>query len=231
MAIHLFGDPLEVYLYNTTDGTLINHWPAQQMGLLQGGRLWIENDGAVRVLDITRDTVTAPISGSQPDFSADGRTLAIFTGGQIELIDIQQGRRLQTIEGRYDEISGIHFAPDGKTLGALTLVSSCAGCVEVESTLAFWHTSDGSRIFDIEGADLPFLLSFSPGGESILLAQPDGVQVFSTEDGTQLHALTGFSSGIAGIAFAPDGKEFAIGKGLPFFTAEIWRIADGLMER
>jgi WD40 repeat protein len=227
VAIILYDDPHQVYLYDLVSGELVNQWPGQRMGFLSGGQLWIENEGVIRVIDIARDRVLTPFSGSQATFSLDGNTLALFANNQIKLFEIQRGRRLATMEGSYAEVELTGFSQDGETLVGLTMVEACPGCIEFESSLTFWRVSDGGRIFELEGMERPVMLAFRPGSESVAVAQPDGVEVYQTTDGASIGSISDFAYSVAGVAFSPDGQTLAIGSGQPAFNVDLLQIADG----
>jgi WD40 repeat protein len=227
VAVVLYDDPHQVYVYDLISGELVNQWPGQRAGFLEGGQLWIENEGVIRVINLARDQVQSPFSGSHATFSEDGTALALFANNQVKVFDVQRGRRLSTPDGSYAEVEILGFSPDGETLAALTMVETCPDCIDFESSLTFWHVSDGARIFELEGSERPALVAFRPGTESVAVARPDGVDIYQTTDGTPLGTLSGYSYSVSGVAFSPDGQTLAIGKGQPFFSVTLRQIANG----
>ncbi len=101
-------------------------------------------DGGLRVHDLATGRVRTLAAPGGPDahegvgsFSPDGRTLATFgDNGIVNLWDVRQGVKIETLEGHSGEGSGQVFSPDGRTL------YTAAG----DSTVMIWDVAGDRRL-------------------------------------------------------------------------------------
>lgn len=161
-------------------------------------------------------------------FSPDGRTLAAggFRSG-IQLWDVTTGELVRSLEGGFDLIRGVLFAPDGQSLVAYEL-----------DFVRQWEVASGRSVFadalrSSEG------LSISPDGHwmAVMLNSPPQVQL-RTLDGTVVSSVDVGEQGtvnnvLRGLAFHPNGEILAtVGtyqntSGGNFSEIRLWRVQNG----
>jgi dipeptidyl aminopeptidase/acylaminoacyl peptidase len=146
-----FYDDDFVYIYNTVDGQLLRQWEGQRAIFSPGGMLAIENNGAVRVMNIDKKIALKAFNGKSVAFSADGQSLALLDRDLIRLYRVADGSLLQVMEGSFKTITKMQFAPDGQTLAVVGEVPMCPNCL-TEPQAALWRISDGTRV-DLEIQD------------------------------------------------------------------------------
>jgi WD40 repeat protein len=134
-------------------------------------------------------------------FSPDGKYL---TSGNMDgvttLWDANTGKRIRqfTAQG-LDEINGLTFSPDGKTLLA---GGTSLGIIETFAPI--WDVESGREILRIPLPAPVFTVSFSPDSKYILTGGggSEGIsQLWNAQTGTKLREFTGNVA-----KFSPDGK-------------------------
>jgi WD40 repeat protein len=215
----------QIYLYSTVDGTLLQQWDGQRAVFSPAGQLAVENGGAVRVMDLENDRVQQAFNGENAAFSADGQLLALFAGGAVKLYQVADGALSQTLEGRFEEVDHLRFAPGGQSLATATMIPMCPDCIVTGGPPAIWRVSDGALIeTDLEYS--PWL-TYNPEGDQLVVASSDRIHFLSPADGAAVDQLDQYSTAVDGVAFSPDGQLLASGSGNPNLTARLWRVADG----
>jgi WD40 repeat protein len=171
-------------------------------------------------------------------FSPDGKIIASACGRDYYLWEAATGTVLRRIESdRYDRIesdrydrSPIAFSPDGKVLASL------------DDPLCLWEVSSGRNLLRLKDTESKWYtaLAFSPDGR--LLASGNwnhvekngqlmtsdvepAVDLWEVGTGRKLHRLQGFSAGIEGLSFAPDGKMLATAS--RDHTLRLWDVETG----
>ena len=136
-------------------------------------------------------------------YSPDGKTVASSgnSGNTIHLWNIENGKRLRTLEGHTDMVNALTFSPDGKTL-----VSGSD-----DDTLRVWNAGTGRLRRTLAGHrnDVKAVV-FSRDGKMLASGSKDAsVRLWDAETGRFLPTLRGHVWEIEAVAFSPDGKTVA----------------------
>lgn len=192
-----------------------------------GDRLYsASHDTWVRVWDMSGKEVDAfqPIGADFPSevlgigISPDGKQLAsIPFDGPVKIWDLATHQLVETLGGGggFDTSDPV-FSSDGKYLAA-----------DLASGLYLWDLSDGKSMWDAPINSMA--VAFSPDGKTlayvdiganndIVLASPDGAQIYRTLSGYPLLKWE--------LVFSPDGKLLASNDGQEL---RIWRVEDGAL--
>jgi WD40 repeat protein len=116
--------------------------------------------------------------------------------------------------------TGLTFAPDGRTIVALS-----------DDGLFLWDFADGQQLPTLEyRADA---LVFSPDGQWLTIGSA-GIEIRRAANGPVLRSLGRADEGVTIFAVSPDGRYFAAGGGMPQsvdsgrkYPVRLWRVADG----
>jgi WD40 repeat protein len=220
------------HLYETRGGTEMNQWDSHTAGFAPDGRLWLEDDEAVRLVDINRDLVTAPFSGLHPSFSTDGSLMALFANQQISIYDTHKGQRVAMLQGSYTQIDKVLFSPDGQTVAGVVYALRCPTCTEVEGLnqlLVLWRVADGSIISKMEHPSS--CTAYSPESSSLAAAQMESVQFVRAADGSIESRIDGFTAPVEGMALAPGGKNLAAAHATEPYTLRLRDLDAGRVAR
>jgi WD40 repeat protein len=226
-VIALERDKKIIYLYSSDDGSLQNQWPGERAGFLPSGQLWVENAGAVRVMNLQKDLVIAPFNGSEASFSADGSRLALFAQGRIILYEVSTGRVVSTLEGDFSNVEVIQLSNDGTTVAASTSAPMCSGCIHEANPLAVWSAVDGRLIPGMDAIGLANLFSFSPDGQTLTVARAERLEFWRIGESSPVAVIDGFYAGIAGMAVSPDQRTLAVVNDSDPYTIRFWDLVDG----
>jgi WD40 repeat protein len=232
LAVAVVYGENRVHLYETRGGTEVNKWNVRNAGFTPGGQLWLEDNATVRLAYIDRDLVTAPFSGVQPSFSADGTLMALFANGQISLYEHQQGRRVQMLEGSYVQIDGVLFSPDGQTLAGDVFTLHCPTCSEFDGLdryLVLWRAADGTIISRM---DHPFgWIAYSMDGRLVAAVQMENARIVKAADGSVANRIEGFIAPVSGMALSPHGNVLAAVHATNPYTLRLWDLESGRVVR
>ncbi|MCI0380439.1 MAG: sigma-70 family RNA polymerase sigma factor [Gemmataceae bacterium] len=126
------------------------------------------------------------------------------TGGEVYLWEIDSGNLVWQKEEHKDQLNGIAFSPDGKTIatasGDMLIKLFDAKSGDVKHSLA-GHEKHGV-----------FSVAFSPDGSLLASGGLDGtVRIWNPVDGKLLRTLEGFNPNILVVAFTRDGKALVAG--------------------
>ncbi len=142
------------------------------------------------------------------EFSPEGTLLAAGGGrpalqGEIMLWDINTKELVSKIEGHRDNIYGISFSPDGKTIASSSY----------DRTIILWDVKSSEETAVLEDhVDSVYDVAFSPDGK--LLASVAGdrtVKIWDVESGKRLYTLSESEKELYSVAFHPSGKYVAAG--------------------
>ncbi len=158
--------------------------------------------------------------------------MTLVSGGSdskfIKVWNLNTGTLARTLTGHSSNIIALAISPDGKTL-----ISSSE-----DMTVKVWDLSTGQVNYtlnlDNTGKTVSSL-AISPdgrtfvGGGCTFVGKPlwdstYGIRVWDLKTGQRLHTLTGHSSHVSSVAFAPDGCTLVSGSGDG--TIKMWGIPD-----
>jgi WD40 repeat protein/serine/threonine protein kinase/DNA-binding XRE family transcriptional regulator len=152
-------------------------------------------------------------------FNPDGKRVATCgEDGFVRVWDVISGKELLTlpVEGGRD-MRGVAFSPDGTRVA---VASDGLHRVKV------WDATTGEVLLstNLGYTEFPVDIVFNPDGNLAATAGGDepNAKVWDTITGDVLYTLSGHTSGIAGVAFSPDGTRLATASWDG--TARVWDI-------
>lgn len=219
-------DERRLYLYNAADGRLLKAWDGERASFSPGGVLAIENRGAVRLVDVEKDQVLRAFNGKSAAFSADGHLLALLDGDQIKVYEAASGQLLQTLEGSFETVSSLQFAPDGRSLAS---VGNGPANTLTAPQVMIWQLPDGKpSVVDIRD---PLQLSYAPNEGTVLIWTAGSIHVVDPHTAARVATLAEYGTNVDGVAFSPDGETLAANSGNPHLTTRVWGIESGQLEK
>jgi DNA-binding SARP family transcriptional activator/WD40 repeat protein len=154
------------------------------------------------------------------DFSADGSTLAVALGGDVDtltgrgrditLLDamtLQVKREMDVDEPGATDLNGVSFAPSGSRVA----FGHC--CVGVRMLLGMADAETGRELWRYEPPIEPISFAWSPDGTRLALGDRRGsVMIVDAETGKTLAGPIPAHAGLVfSVAFAPDGETLFTG--------------------
>jgi WD40 repeat protein/serine/threonine protein kinase len=138
---------------------------------------------------------------SYVSFSRDGRLLG-STGFDktLRLWDVATHRQVAEFTHNFDQVVSCDFSPDGKLVASSTYLTGTETLV--------WDIATGQKVKQLPAT----LARFSPDGTLLAACDNDKLLLWNTATWEEPKTLTGFSSEITSLAFAPDGKTLAAGE-------------------
>lgn len=206
-----------IHLWNVADGKSLRQLAGHQreidsLAFTPNGRFLVSGgaDGTARLWDVESGRQVRNLRGRETDLThqevrsvavaPDGRTVACgLQSGAIALHRVATGEDVYPDHGHADMVQAVAVSPDGAT------VATGAS----DGLLKLWDRATGKehRCLDAEDTNGIRSMDWSPDGK--LLAAATGlmkVLVWEAATGRRLHQLKGRC-----VAFAPDGKNLAIG--------------------
>jgi WD40 repeat protein len=146
-------------------------------------------------------------------FSPDGKFVA-FTSpagqrGALEVYDTASGQALCKLPGLQRVLSAPAFAPDGRTVAALSLPGDGAG-----QSVTLWDVAGGRLVRRITGLELTACcIAFSPDGKLLAVGnlQRTTLRLFDVTTGKEARRLRCWPS-VMQVSFSPDGTTIAAAK-------------------
>jgi WD40 repeat protein len=159
-----------------------------------------------------------------PDFSPDGKYLAVPSGADVALFDAVTGQYLRTLAISSKSAIPpyrVRFSPDSATLA----------CADPDQLVRLLDVATGREIATLSGHRGPvYGLAFSPDGQTLASAGADGlVLVWDVAKKAPRHTLRNHTGEVVSVEFSPDGTRLA--SGARDATARIWDLAEGKQHR
>src|SRR5262249_4380077 len=182
--------------------------------------VWEPRAGSLlRILSKGTDTVYAL------SYSPDGRLLASGHGfppweevdhmrgrGVVRIWDAATGEVLHTLQGHTQNVMGVAFSPDGRTLASVSgSALRVPQAVSKPGELFLWNTPTGVRIHNVTGHAGPLTgVSYHPNGNLVATSSWDRtIRLWDAGTGDLRHDLTGHRDWVLHVAFSPDGGRIA----------------------
>jgi len=142
---------------------------------------------------------------SQSDiaFSADSTMVAAGRDNLVVVWDAVNQVNINTLAGHADEIYGIAFSPDNKTLASSSL----------DGSILLWNLETGSQNVSLKANNNAVrTLAFSPSGQLLASGGESGyITIWDLSSMEPIQYLGGHNSWVLRVAFSPDGKQIVSG--------------------
>lgn len=140
---------------------------------------------------------------SEIAFSADSTMVAAGRDNLVYVWDAVNQVNINTLAGHVDEIYGIVFSPDNKTLASSSF----------DGSILLWNLETGSQIALLKANNSAVrTVAFSPSGQLLASGGEDGyITIWDLSSMEPIQYLGGHHSWVLGVAFSPDGKQIVSG--------------------
>ncbi len=173
-------------------------------------------------------------------FSPDGNRLALAgrdprgQAAAVRILDVNTGQELKQLAVGAEELRGLVFSADGKSLAAVGQVQQGLGVQEIR----LWDVADGKKRWQVSrpGYNTVQMLAFSPDGLSLAFCEAGTVTLLTAASGEELRRLTpkeGLNN-VQRLAFAPDGRTLAVAGAQPDGRSgriHIWEVSTGTLRQ
>ncbi|MGE5221387.1 MAG: hypothetical protein ACM3PY_03055, partial [Omnitrophica WOR_2 bacterium] len=217
------GEDNHIYVYDTASWNLLKQWEGQRALFSPGGLLVVENENAVRLIDVEKGTVLKVFNGQNAAFSAGGESLALLDRGMVRIYRLD-GSSFKTMEGNFESVRKLQFAPDGQTLAIVGDAPMCENCMTAPKA-ALWRVADGKPV-DMKIRD-PLWLTYAPNEGHLVIWTNARIHILNPPDGSTVAVFETYATSVDGIAFSPDGQTLVANSGNPNLTARLWQVEDG----
>jgi len=150
-------------------------------------------------------------------------TVARRTMGKVSIWDVVSGKKISTLEGHTEEVSGIAFSPDGGLLASGS----------VDGTARIWDAASGQEVLPPLRGQAKWIrsLAFSPSGKLLVTAGGGSrkgkgeVIIWDVRNGQRIRTLLAHTQGVSSVAFSPDGRHVVSGS--QDQSVRIWDVDTG----
>lgn len=213
-----------IKVWDVAKGDLLKTVPAAgvlAMSATADGDRFVTGEGtafSVRALD-GKVSARYDIGGSVPPWWWPGRPVVTGVGTpKLALWEPISGKLLRSLEGHTSSISGVAFAPDGKTLATAAY----------DQTVRVWETATGKEIHKLTGhGGAALAVAFAANGKSLASGGADqAVLVWDANAGKLLQTLKGHGAAITALAWAP-GSSTVLASSAAERTIHVWNVSTG----
>lgn len=211
-------------LMDPATGKMVREWRAHEdhvtaLAFSRDGKVLASGgaDKRIHLWDPATGTELRPASGHRGKvqkvvFAPDGRTVVSGSLDRtIRFWEWTTGREWARGEdiGDYWGVSGLVYAPDGKSLASLE--SICDAENRVNKAVRLWDASTGKMISRhlTKGDDQIWTIAFLPDNKTLAVSLEDGIRFWEPATGKVLRRLGKAHKGIASLLLSPDGKSIA----------------------
>jgi len=129
--------------------------------------------------------------------SPDGKTLAIRSGNQVEVWDVNTGKIRMKLTGHKGLVTSLAFSPDSKLLAS--------GSGSDEQMIFLWKVDDGSLAGSLPGYTA-LNLAYTPDGDHLIIEGGNAVRIWRFSENRVLDPLQGVEGNVV---LSPDGEFLA----------------------
>ena len=182
-----------------------------------GKRLAIAHAGGIRTFDTSGYRETAFLTGHTAEvtsvaFCPTGGLLASGSrDNTVRLWNPLTGEHKRSLTGHAHWVLSVSFSPDGLTLASGSDGERDGGSI-FGAEIRLWDTETGAHKRTLTARGSVSCVAFRPDGGSFAGGEgwPEyAVRIWDAATGAQIHALTGHTDWVEGIAFSPDGERLA----------------------
>jgi WD40 repeat protein len=182
--------------------------------------IWDTRAGSLlRTLSTGTDTIYAL------SYCPDGRLLASGEGfppfeepyhmrgqGVVRVWDAARGQLLRTLRGHTQNVMGVAFSPDGRTLASVSGSSlTVPQTASKPGELFLWTVATGELVRKLSGHAGPLTsVSYHPSGNLLATSSWDRtIRIWDAVTGASRDSLAGHRDWVLNVAFSPDGARIA----------------------
>jgi WD40 repeat protein len=153
------------------------------------------------------------------DFSADGQTITISSGKNIQLYNLKTGEEIDILSGNSWGVNSVVISPNGKILAS-------GGS---DDTIKLWDLTTRKEILTLRGHDLGInSVVFTPDSKKLISGGWDNtIKIWNIATGKEIHTIKDDELKITSIALSPDGKTIASASWEIDKTIQLWDVETG----
>ncbi|MBM0745542.1 AAA-like domain-containing protein (plasmid) [Phormidium sp. CLA17] len=182
------GSDRSIILWNASSKKIKQKWHTNHQGNVADIRFSPVN---VSLPLGTNQTISGAMLEGAIATASDDKTVKLWS---------HDGKAIGELKGHRDEVNGINFSPDGKTIATAS----------DDKTVKLWAL-DGTLLRTLTGhTERIISVSFSPDGNVMATAGFDKtIKLWRTSDGSPLQTFSGHTDWVWHVSFSPDGKLLA----------------------